>query len=135
MTLSLIRRLSVRVLVMLAVLSGVTFVSLLHIAVASAYTNPELNTMSCNVNSAAALNSSNCGIIHYIVVFTNALSALVGIVVVGSIIMAGIQYSAAGSDASKVSAAKNRIRNAIMALLLFIFMYAILQWIIPGGLF
>jgi hypothetical protein len=65
----------------------------------------------------------------------NFLSAGVGIVVTGSIIFAGIQYSLAGGDSAKVSAAKKRITDSLIALLAFAFMYAFLQWIIPGGVF
>lgn len=81
------------------------------------------------------INEDNCGIVRYIVVIINILSALVGVAVVASIIIGGIQYSTAGSDPQKVQAAKARIRNAIIALLFFIFGYAILNFLVPGGLF
>jgi hypothetical protein len=61
------------------------------------------------------------------------LSAGVGVVVVGSIIMGGIQYTLAGDNSSKVTAAKQRIANSIFALIAFFFIFAFLQWIIPGG--
>ncbi len=80
------------------------------------------------------IEESNCGIIRYLIVIVNALSALVGLVIVGSIIVGGIQYSSAGSDPQKVQAAKNRIRNAIIALLFYLFGYAFLNFLIPGGL-
>lgn len=83
----------------------------------------------------ANLDSSNCGIIRYLEIVVNALSALVGVIVVISIIVAGIQYTMAGSDAQKITAAKGRIRNSIIALLVFIFTYAFLSYLIPGGLF
>lgn len=67
--------------------------------------------------------------------FINLLSGLVGVVVTASIIYGGIQYSTAGSDPQKVSAAKHRIYNSVFALLAFIFMYAFLQYIVPGGVF
>lgn len=63
------------------------------------------------------------------------LSALVGIVVVGSIILGGIQYSAAGDNPQAVSAAKQRIINGLIALIAFLFTFAFLQWLIPGGVF
>lgn len=84
----------------------------------------------CETDSPSA---ENCGIIGYLVLFINVLSALAGIIIVGSIIYAGIQYSMSGSDPQKVSAAKDRIRNAIIALIFFIFGYAIINYLIPGG--
>lgn len=65
----------------------------------------------------------------------NVLSAAVGLVIVGSIIFAGIQYQTARDNAQQVTAAKNRIAMAILSLMLYFFAYAILQWLIPGGIF
>lgn len=77
--------------------------------------------------------SKDCQIVTYLIAFINVLSAMVAIVVVGSIIVGGIQYTTAADDPQKVSAAKMRIYNSILAFLFFIFMYAFLQWIVPGG--
>lgn len=63
------------------------------------------------------------------------LSGLVGVVVVGMIILGGIQYSMAGDKAEAVSAAKKRIINGVTALVAFLFIFAFLQWLIPGGIF
>lgn len=65
----------------------------------------------------------------------NILSAVVGVVVVGVIVFAGIQYSSSAGDPNRVAAAKGRIINAIIALVAFMFLYVALQWLIPGGLF
>jgi hypothetical protein len=62
------------------------------------------------------------------------LSAGIGIVVVIMIIVGGIQYSSAGGDPQKVAQAKSKITNALLALVAYIFLYAILDWLIPGGL-
>lgn len=63
------------------------------------------------------------------------LSIGVGIVVVGSIIVAGIQYTTAGGDPQKTAAAIKRISNTVGALVLYIFAYALLNWLIPAGVF
>ncbi len=65
----------------------------------------------------------------------NVLSGLVGVVVVGVIILGGVQYSMAGDKAEAVSAAKKRIINGFIALAAFMLTYAFLQWLIPGGVF
>lgn len=65
----------------------------------------------------------------------NFLSAGVGLVVVAMIIIGGIQFSTAGGDPNKVKAARNRIVNALLALLAYMFLFSFLQWLIPGGLF
>jgi hypothetical protein len=65
----------------------------------------------------------------------NVLAAGVGVAVTGSIIFGGIQYAAAGNNPNQVTAAKKRITDALIALIAFAFMYAFLQWIVPGGVF
>lgn len=61
------------------------------------------------------------------------LAVTVGIIVTIMIIIGGIQYSAAGGDPNAVAKAKNRIFNAIGALVAFGLLYAFLQYVIPGG--
>lgn len=80
------------------------------------------------------LNGENCGIIRYLVIGINVLSVLAGIAIAASIAWGGIEYSMSGSDPQKVSAAKDRIRNAIIALVFFIFGYSLINYLIPGGL-
>ncbi len=82
-----------------------------------------------------ALDASNCKIVDYLRKFINALSAIVGIVIVIMIIVGGIQYSAAGANPQATQAAKGRITTAITALIIYIFTFAFLQWIVPGGIF
>ena len=65
----------------------------------------------------------------------NFLAIGFGIIVTIMVVIGGLQYITAGSDPQKVAAAKNRIFNAILALVAFAFMYVILQWLVPGGIF
>lgn len=83
----------------------------------------------------ADISKDNCGIVNWLLKFINGLSAIVGIVIVIMIIVGGIQYSAAGANPQATQAAKGRIMSAVVALLLYIFGFAFLQWVIPGGLF
>jgi hypothetical protein len=59
----------------------------------------------------------------------------VGIVVIGSIIVGGIQFSASRGDPQATSAAIGRIRSSVLALIIYIFAFAILNYLIPGGFF
>jgi hypothetical protein len=80
--------------------------------------------------------NTGCGVIEkYLNPLINLLAGAVGLVVIIMIIYGGIQYSMAGGDSGKVSAAKARISNALFALIAFLFLYAVLQWLVPGGLF
>ena len=61
------------------------------------------------------------------------LSDGVGLVVIGSIIVGGIQYSGSRGDPQSTAMAINRIRSSLFALLIFIFAYAMLNYLIPGA--
>jgi hypothetical protein len=68
-------------------------------------------------------------------VIVNFLGGVVAIAVIGTIILGGIQYSMAGESPDAVGKAKQRITNGLIALVAFLFTYAFLQWIVPGGIF
>jgi hypothetical protein len=90
---------------------------------------------SMAVSQVPCTNLSSCDLItEYLDPLIKLLTALVGVVVVISIIIGGIQYSSSGGDPSKAGAAKERIRNAIIALVAFILLYGTLNFLIPGGL-
>jgi hypothetical protein len=72
---------------------------------------------------------------HYLAPIISFLGAGVGLIVVIMIVVGGIQYSTSGGDPSKASAAKQRIRNALIALVAFGLMYSFLQFIVPNGIF
>lgn len=81
------------------------------------------------------LNAENCSIVSYIVTAVRILSALVGIIVVLMITVGGIQYSSSRDNPQIAQAAKKRISNAILALVAYLFMFGLLDYLIPGGLF
>lgn len=85
--------------------------------------------------SGLTLTKDNCGIVGYIVTFINVLSAAVGVVIVIMIAVGGIQYSASRDDPQMVNVAKQRIQNAVLALVFYLFAFAFLQWLVPGGIF
>jgi hypothetical protein len=63
------------------------------------------------------------------------LSAVAGIAIIATIIIGGIQYSMAGGNAQEITKAKQRIINALIAFVFFLFAVAIVNWLIPGGIF
>ncbi len=60
------------------------------------------------------------------------LGLLIGVALVASTIIAGIQYTTAGGSSEKVEKAKTRLASNIVVLALFIFSATILNWILPG---
>ncbi|HUD81142.1 MAG TPA: hypothetical protein VMR08_00735 [Patescibacteria group bacterium] len=73
----------------------------------------------------------NNPIIDMIFAIIRLLSDGVGIVVIASVIVGGIQYSTSHGDPQATAAATARIRASMMALFIYIFAYAILNYVIP----
>ena len=88
----------------------------------------------CKPGTGVKLDKDNCDIIKRLVQFIQVLTGLVGVVIIMMIIIGGIQYSAAGNNPQSVLAARKKIVNALLALLVYVFSFAFLQWLIPGGI-
>jgi hypothetical protein len=59
----------------------------------------------------------------------------VGLAVVGGIVAGSYMYTTARANAAQAQKGQTIILNSVIGLFLFIFMYAILQFLIPGGIF
>jgi len=57
----------------------------------------------------------------------------VGLIIVGSLTFAGLQYTISRGDPKATAEAIGRIRANIVAFLVFLFAYAILGYVIPEG--
>lgn len=62
------------------------------------------------------------------------LSVGVGLVIVASMVYAGVQYIGSRGDPNANALAIKRIQSNVTALLIFIFSYALLNYVIPGQL-
>jgi len=89
--------------------------------------------IDCEPGENVDLDRKNCGIINLIVIGINFLSALAGIIFVASIMIAGFQYMTGRDNAGQIQKAKSRIVMTLVALVIYIFMYALLNFLIPGG--
>jgi hypothetical protein len=96
----------------------------------------DLDKQSCcpSLSSGQSPTGTQCFITKYLNPLINLLSAFIGIAIVISIIVAGIQYSSSAGDPGKAAAARDRITASVSGLAAFIFLFAFLQWVIPGGL-
>jgi hypothetical protein len=63
------------------------------------------------------------------------LSVGVGIIIVASVVVAGIQYTSSRGDPAAVAKAIDRVRNTVIGLVIYLLIYAILNWIVPAGVF
>lgn len=96
--------------------------------------NPAAGQVYC-ADPAASCNADTCDLVNnYLNPLISLLTAIVGIVVVISIIYGAIQYTSSGGDPQKVAKAKSHIVKTVVALLAYIFLFAFLQFLVPGGI-
>lgn len=85
---------------------------------------------------AVKCDRHNCDFIgKYVNPAIDLFSLSFGLIAVISLIFGAIQFSASEGDPQKASAAKNRIFNTIIAIFAYFFLFAFLQFLIPGGTF
>jgi len=102
------------------------------------FVTPLYAASSCGSVNTAVLSCSNTGnsspVTDLLVTIVNFLAVGVGIAVLGGIIYGAFLYASADTSADQAKRGIGHVRNAVIALIVFIFMYAIINYIIPGGL-
>lgn len=119
----------------LAGLTGVLFANSQIVGSALAEDTIEIRDVRKENDCTGELSEGNCEIIKLLNVALNFVSGGVALAVIGNIIYAGIQYSMAQGDPSGVSKSKKRIMDAVMAFIMYLALFAFIQWLIPGGVF
>jgi len=77
--------------------------------------------------------SSGGAIIFYLKLVLKLVNSLIGGIIILVLVIAGIQYITAAGDPANIKRAKGRIINATVALVLYLMMFAILNFLVPGG--
>ncbi len=80
-------------------------------------------------------NSNSGGVWGILLFVLNILTAGVGIAAVGGFVLVAIMYTTGGDSPERIKKAKDMIVNIVIGLIAFGLMYALLQFIIPGGIF
>lgn len=90
----------------------------------------------CPTNANAKCTKDSCDLVaKYINPALEVVTAIFGLIVIASLIIGGIQYSSSAGDPQKVTEAKKRISNTLLALVCYLLLFSFLQFLIPGGLF
>jgi hypothetical protein len=102
----------------------------------SSVTEPiiEANTSYVPYDKLASTTADPEGIMKVLKVAVNILSGAVMVAAVIMLIIGAIQYSSAGGDPNGVKAAKTKITNVLIGVVAYVFLYAFMNWLIPGGL-
>ncbi len=124
---------------MMTVVAGILFSILPATALQAQNCTPSA-TQKCCGNVPVAISVGNCNVgqggvlIAYIKQIIRFAAGLVGVGVVGVVVFGGLMYMTARGSSSQVEKAVGIIRNAIVALICFVFLTAIINFLIPGGL-
>ena len=100
-----------------------------------------VSILQCDKNEAEADKSKKTekveetGIWKILILVLNIMTGMVALAAVGGIVYASILYATAEDKSAQVQKAKETMFNVIVGLVLFAGMYAILQFLIPGGIF
>jgi hypothetical protein len=82
--------------------------------------------------AASTQTNEDCDLIaKYVNPIIAFLSAFVGIAVTIGIISGGIRYASASDDPQKSAAGRQMIRNSLIALVAYIFLFAAIKWLVP----
>jgi hypothetical protein len=103
-------------------------------------TTKDPNTGKVTTKDESVKTSINIGCVGKGYAMVDALFAIirflsvgVGMVVVASLVWAGVQYTASRGDPGATAKAIERIQNTLIALLVYIFAAALLNFVIPKG--
>lgn len=77
--------------------------------------------------------TGNVAINNVLKIFINVLSVGIGVAAVAGLAWASILYSKAEDSEGNTKEAKDLIRNIVIGLLLYGFLIAIINWLVPGG--
>lgn len=89
----------------------------------------------CGTNTYFDWNCGGQGIVGLLITIVNWLAIGVAIAVVGGIIYGAILYTSSGGNPEQSKKGIDTIRNAIIALILYFAMWALINFLVPGGLF
>ncbi len=74
------------------------------------------------------------GILNILGIVLTVLTYGVGTLGVLGLVVVGIQYLTAGGNEAQMTKAKTRIIEIVIGLVAYALMYALLQWLLPGGI-
>jgi len=93
----------------------------------------ETSIIKCDADNSGDLKDN--GVWGLLLLAINIMTAGIGVVAVGGIVYGSVLYASAGDKAEQVKKAIGVITNVVIGVFAYIAMYALLQFLIPGGVF
>jgi len=96
--------------------------------------NPvQTSVLSCNKGGGADITQS--GLWGVLEIAIGVLTAGVGVAALAGIIFGVILYTTSAGDPAGLKKALEVLRNVAIGVICYAFMWSLLQWLIPGGVF
>lgn len=95
--------------------------------------NSQCGTVKTNLIGCTKNGEAGQAIGDLLKIVVSVLTVIIGIAATGGLAWAAILYAKAEDIAGNVSEAKTLIRNIVIGILLYGFMVAIVNWLVPGG--
>ena len=102
---------------------------------------PAAHALECSVLPSSICDAANekdlqkSGTWKLLEFAISILTVAVGVVAVAMIAFASFMYTTAGGNAEQTKKAIEMIRNVVIALIIYAMMWALLNWLVPGGVF
>ncbi len=90
------------------------------------------NCAGVQISVAVKCGSSKNPIFAYLQGLIIFMGGLIGLAIVVSLIVSGIQYASSSGEPANIAKAKDRIFNAVLGLILYIMLGAVLRYLIPN---
>lgn len=120
----------------IAVFGGL-FVSVSVGAVTSGNNNCGVNTsiITCPATTDNAGTTDNTAVWVLLKIIINILTGGIGLVAIAGIVYGSILYTSAAGNPEQVKKAMGIFTNVVIGIVAYVLMYAVLNFIVPGGLF
>ncbi len=124
-------------LLVLPLVAGVFFATPVANAAEKKNNGCEVDTaiIKCDNVDVTKDGTENTGLWSLLLTAINILVAGVGIVALAGVIYGGILYTSSGGSPEQIKKARTVITNVVIGVIAFAGMYALLNFIIPGGVF
>lgn len=120
--------------VSLALVLGLSAFFISPVALAAECGGVPTSIISCE-EKGGDKDINNSGVFGILKLVINIMTTGVGILAVGGIVYGSILYTSAGGSSEQTKKAIGVITNVVIGLLAYALMYAITNFLIPGGLF
>lgn len=87
----------------------------------------------CDASDESNLETSGTWLLLLFIL--RILTALIGVIAVAMFAWAGYMYATAGGDTGLVKQSKELMTNTAIGLILYLFVFSLLQFLVPGGIF